>query len=254
MRACVSVMLLVLMAAAVAAGDPDGIVSGRPDGTYRLLYKVRDGVYGDGRSRIISRGGDEEPGDWRCGEVSNGPARLEVRLAGGEVRDLELRIGGEWREARRGEIDLGEQDPAAVAAWLLHVAATARGDVAEDAVFGAAVACDAEIWPGLLAIARDRDRPDEVREDVLFWLGYLAGEKALDALSEVARADDESAELREHAVWALSQLDEESSLPILLDLARETERPEVMRAALFGLAQMDAPEVVDLFEEILVKR
>jgi len=248
-------LAIALTAGTGAAGNPDDPLDGRADGIYRLTYPVREGVYGDGRSRTIIHGGGEiHDTDWCGREMNNGPARLETTIRHGEVVEVDLAVGGDWRAPRRGEIDLGEVAPGRIAARMLDLAATAGERVAEDALLAAMVArCDVA-WPRLLAIARDRGRPDDVRERILFWLAEAAGDEAADALGGIAAADDENAGLREAAVFALRQLSEETALPILMEMARRNDRPEVMRAALIGLAQIDAPEVVDLFEDILVTR
>ena len=254
MRALLIPLMITMMAGTVAAGDPDTLLAGRPDGTYRFAYPVREGVYGDGSSRIISISDDGERGDWWDEDMSNGPARVEVRLKNGEVRDVDLHIGGSWSTARSGEIDLGEVAPQAVADCMLAVAATARERVAEDAIFAAVVAREVVTWPAMLKIAKDRDRPDEVRQDALFWVARDAAEEAVGPLGDIVDADDESADLREYAVFVLSQLPKEKALPMLLDLAHGHKHPEVQRAAFIWLAEFDDPEVLNLFEEILVSR
>ncbi|MBC8422833.1 HEAT repeat domain-containing protein [bacterium] len=254
MRALLVPLMVMMMAGPVAAGDPDDLLTGRSDGTYRLQYPVREGVYGDGSSRIITISGDGDRSEWWDDDLSNGPARVEVRLRDGKVRDVDTTIGGEWSTTRSGETDLGEVDPQIAASWLLDIAATARESVAEDALFGAVIARDAVVWPELLNIAKDRDRPDGVRQDALFWVASDAADEALGPLSEIVGADDESADLREHAVFVLSQLPEDKALPMLLDLARGHKHPEVQRAAFIWLAEFDDPAVLNLFEEILVSR
>jgi len=254
MRMLLVPLMITLMAGTVAAGDPDDLLTGRSDGTYRLQYQVREGVYGDGSSRIITITGDGDRSDWWDDDLTNGPARLEVRLKNGEVRDVDLRIGGAWSTTRAGETDLGDVDPQVVADWMLDVATSARESVAEDAIFAAVVARDVVTWPSLLKIAKDRDRPDEIRQDALFWVARDAADEALGPLSEIVGSDDESADLREHAVFVLSQLPAEKALPLLLDLARGHKHAEVQRAAFIWLAEFDDPAVLNLFEEILVSR
>ena len=64
MRALLVPLMITLLAGTVAAGDPDDLLSGRSDGTYRFAYPVREGVYGDGTSRIITISGDGDRSDW----------------------------------------------------------------------------------------------------------------------------------------------------------------------------------------------
>ena len=254
MRTLTLIMTITLLAGAAVSGDPDDILTGRPDGTYGFAYPVRDGVYGDGSRRIIHvEDADDRDEGWGD-DMDAGPARIEVRLRDGTVRDLDLRVGGSARGAGRGVTDLGEIDPGVAAAWLLEVAAVAPEGVAEDALHGAALARDAVIWPALLELAKDRDRPDEIREEVLFWLAVDAADAAVGPLGDLIDDDDESVELREHAVFAISQLPEETAFPLLLDIARAHKHPEVQRAAFIWLAEYDDPQVLDLFENILFGR
>ncbi len=68
--------------------------------------------------------------------------------------------------------------------------------------------------------------------------------------------DDEAEEieLREHAVFALAQLDETKAFPLLMDIARNHPHPAIKRSAFLWIAEFDRPEVVNLFEEILVQQ
>lgn len=254
MRCPTMLFLSALLACAVPAAAQDDPLADRPDGVYRLSYPVRDGVWGDGGRRIVTTDEDGEREGWWDADMTRGPARMEVRLADGRVRDLDLRIGGPARRLREGAVDLGEIDPRIAADLLMGLVAGAEERIAEEALLGAVIARDAVVWPALVEVARDRSRPEEIRSDALFWIARDAADAAVGPLSELVDAEDESVEFREHAVFAISQLPERTALPLLLDIARAHKHPEVQRAAFIWLAEFDDPSVLELFETILVER
>lgn len=127
-----------------------------------------------------------------------------------------------------------------------------REDAAEDAVFGAGIAADDLAVPRLFDLARDRRANPGVRQEGLFWLAILAGDRAADTLRSAIDDEGEDLELREHAVFALTQLDEDRAFPLLMEIARAHPDPDVRNSSFLWLARYDRPEVVNLFEEILV--
>ena len=116
----------------------------------------------------------------------------------------------------------------------------------------AVIARDVVTWPRVLEIARNHDRPEDVRETAVFWLGQLAGDKATEGLTSIVEDDDEDMDVREAAVFALSQMDNRKSADSLMKIARSNRHPELRKSAMFWLAQSDDPEVLDFFEEILL--
>ncbi len=59
-------------------------------------------------------------------------------------------------------------------------------------------------------------------------------------------------ELREQAVFALSQMEHVDTLPVLFKVARNEREPQLQQAALMALAEYDTPEVIALYEELLL--
>ena len=229
----IPVLSLLLPVGDLLCATLDDQISEAGDGWTRFSYATRPGVGGDGDH--------------------DGMAHLALRLRVGEVRRVKLRVGcrlsASWRDMR----DLGEVPAAEAAAYMLRLARTAEEGVAEHAVAAAALADTTDIWPELVAIARDDQRPEEVREAAVFWLGQAAGEKVTRELAALVDDDDLELELREHAVFALSQSLAEDGVPTLSRIALENPYPQLRRSALFWLAQVDDPAVVDFFEEILTQ-
>ncbi|MCA9729369.1 MAG: HEAT repeat domain-containing protein, partial [Candidatus Eisenbacteria bacterium] len=190
--------------------------------------------------------------DWvPRGYRDEGPARVRIEVRGGDVRDLDIHVGGEWRDIDAAR-DLGDVPAEEAATFFLTLARNGRAGVAEDAVFPATIARGVDPWPAILGLARDRTRPEDVRESAMFWIGQEAGQKVAAELESVVNDSSEDVELRKKAVFALTQRPDPECVPILLRLARTHPDPEVRGAVFFWLAQKDDPRVLDLFEEILL--
>jgi hypothetical protein len=187
-------------------------------------------------------------GDFRS-VCEHGPVRLSIRRGpGGEVVALRARVGGTWEPAGDDVTDLGPVAAADAADYLLHLAATESGAVSERAVLPAALAEGVTVWPVLLAIARDRSRPDDTRAAARFWIFDAAAARFTGGLTP--RPEDERSE-RSEAVFALSRLEHGAGVPALVEVARTHADPWVRRDALFWLTQEDDPRGLDLLEELL---
>jgi len=260
---CAAVILAVLAigggpgegASPLAAQELRGWVSEAGDATAQLRYPAREGVeictnglqmrHGDSQ-RVRVRGRWEEP---RCEE---GPIHLELRVRDGWVRGVEVLDLEELEKVGTETVDLGLRPGEEVVEFLEWIAREGGvGDGAEEAVFPMVVADVQEVWRPLLALARDRALPEDVRTDALFWVSQEATQVVTAELSEVAADEEEDGEVREAAVFALSQRPDGEGVPHLMDLARTAEHADTRASALFWLAQEDRPEVVSFFEEIL---
>ncbi|MDX1394118.1 MAG: HEAT repeat domain-containing protein [Gemmatimonadota bacterium] len=251
-RATLAATVLVLMGGAGEAVGQDlrAAIEGAPDGYVRFEYATRPGVCGDGDYISIDEGrvwrGGSNRDERRC---EDGPARIELRISGREVVDLDVEVGGAWRP-RRDVTVLGEVDPAEAAGYLFDLAERSNTGAAEDALFPATIARGVEGWPRLLEIARTGSRRD-VREQAVFWLGHEAGERAARGLVSIIEDEDELS-LREHAVFALAQRPEPTAVDALIEVARESPEPALRKRAIFWLGQRgDDPRVLALFEELL---
>jgi len=259
-HAILSIFLVGVLAVAVTpslGSQIEDAVKKLDEGTVRITFAARDGVCGDGGNSISFDTGNSwhvhhhSDNDWER-DCEEGPVRVSVRVRDGEVVRLKTRVGGGWRSAGEGVVDLGEVSPQDAVDFLLGVAERSRRSVAEDAIMPAVIARDVVTWPRVLEIARNDDRPEDVRESAVFWLGQLAGDKATEGLTSIVEDDDEDMEVREAAVFALSQMDNRKSADSLMKIARSNRYPELRKSAMFWLAQSDDPEVLDFFEEILL--
>jgi hypothetical protein len=260
MRAFLTVVLsmgaaLTIFVAVAAGAGLESRIGDVKNGTVVFRYETWPDVWGDDRGSL-NRGGLDggltvtKDGDWRKNRGwHQGPMLVEARFRRGDLHAIHARVDN-GRPLDDDVVDLGSVAPQEAADWLLRMAGTARGPVAEDCIAPALFAKDAVVTPKLFELARDRSRPGDVRSSVLFWLGQEAAERVGEQLGEIAE-DDEDAEVRESAVFALSRRPADESIPLLAELARTSPHADVRRSAYFWLAQSDDPRVLDLFEEVL---
>jgi len=193
-----------------------------------------------------SHGWDDTP--THC---TSGFLEVEVEARDGAVRDVKIVTRREDRT--EGAAELGEVGAPEAAHYLLSIArASEAGKAAEHAMLPAMLADAGEVWPDLMAIARDRSLDSGVRRSALFWIGQAAGEVVSKDLQDVATADDEDQGIRDAAVFALSQRPEDEGVSALMDVARTAEQAKTRKTALFWLAQSKDPRVLPFFEEILL--
>ena len=179
--------LVVAMAVAVASlGSPaEGQIAERVnavrDGSVRMSFAAREGVCGwGGNVRVVSK--TRETDDWES-DCQGGPVRVVLVRRDGETTDIDTYIGGQWR-ARPDATDLGTVSAPVAAEYFLRLAASLDAQPGEDAVFPAAVADSATIWPELSDLARNDDRPLDIREAAVFWMGQTPDEGVVVHLEE----------------------------------------------------------------------
>jgi HEAT repeat protein len=255
-------VMLAASSAAVAHGQSIADRVGRAgDGSVRLSFATRPEVCGRGGS--ISRGNN-----WRTNwddydrnrdvEWDNacdyGPGRLVLEKRDGEIVSLRFTVGGRWRPAGPNVTDLGTVPAKEAADYLLSLASKAPGRAGRDAIFPATIADSAVVWPALIRLAKDDERPRETRKQAVFWLGQAAGEAATAGLDSLSRDASVDRDVQKQVVFALSQRPKDEGIPILIRVAKTHRDPEVRRDAVFWLGQSNDPRAIALFEELLTKR
>lgn len=100
----------------------------------------------------------------------------------------------------------------------------------------------------LLAVARDRTQPMQLRKRALFWAGQA--DAPLADLAALYSASDER-EMREQLVFVYSQRDEPAATDKLLEIARRDPDPEMRKKALFWLGQRDDPRAAKALQDII---
>lgn len=257
----------LLLAAAPAAGQELPRLAGQVDGPVRFAYPARPGVCGAGDGLLIREAdgsttfvsGRLSQGQWRQWREGDAPCEegdvvVTLGRTGGPWSGVAIAVGDRAPVDRgTGATALGRFTGAEAATFLLDgVASVGRRD-ARDLILAAALA-DAESWPRLLELARDRSLHSATRKTALHWVGRQAAEEGAAALGGIVGDPTESDEIRAAAVFALSQLPPGRAVPLLIRVARTTDDARVRSRALFWLAQFDDARAVALFEEILSGR
>jgi len=252
-RTLMTLILLCAPAIAVAGPLADAVESG--DGNYYFSFETREGVWGNGKSLTINL---ESDGDYHRfhdgyrGRMAEGPGRVWMRVRDGGVRDIDVEVGGPDPSLRSTTTDLGNVDPVEVQNVMLSIAESTRHRDLEDAIVCALITEGFDQWERLLVIARDDDRPDDMRESAIFWLGQEASAVATQGLEEIVDDDNVELELREHAIFSLSQQGIDQCFPALSNVALNSRHPQLREQAFFWLAQHDDPRVIDLLEQVLL--
>ena len=223
------------------------------DGKVRMTFASRPEVCGGGN--WISRGGNSRM-NWSNEmssdviydeECSHSPVRLVLSVDNGRVVKLRTYVGGRWRPATSGTVDLGVVSTRDATSYLLSLASSDT-HVGREAIMPATLADSVRIWPQLTRIARSESISSSTRKQAMFWLGQAAG----DAIApERNDRDSDDSEVKKSAVFALSQRRNGEAVPALIQVARNNRDPEVRRSALFWLGQSGDARAVSLFEEIL---
>jgi hypothetical protein len=227
------------------------------DGKVRFTFAARPEVCGFGSS--ISRGGGNSRINWSSSdspdvlydeECSHSPVRIVLDVNDGHVEKLRTYVGGRWRPATTGVVDLGSLSVREATGYLLTLAAKEPGRVGEQAILPLTLADSIVVWPQLFRIARDPDTPRQTQRQAVFWLGQAAGDVVSPDRYGKERESEDS-EVRKQAVFALSQRRNGEAVPALIQVAKHNKDPEVRRSALFWLGQSADPRAISLFEEIL---
>src|SRR5262249_16371953 len=154
------------------------------DGLVNVIYPSRPSVCGDRRSfmgnvlgtdrmysgDVVWRGHDSER--WRV--CVHGPARVAATVLDGEVTRLRVFVGPGPTPAPDARTI--SASPVEAVAWLSGLASRGSSRVGSDAVMPIVLADAPDPWPFLLRLARDDDRPRNVRQSALFWLSNAVSE------------------------------------------------------------------------------
>ena len=243
--------VLLATAGASSAQSLEQRVLAVKNGSVRLSYATRPGVCGNGDHGVSVRSHDDEKDGWRS-DCEEGPARLTIHMSGGEVVDVNTRVGGHWLP-KDGVTDLGTV-PARDAATMLLALARRGGRGADEAIFPAMIADSVpDVWKELVALARTPNVRTDVRKSAVFWVGQAAADAATKDLKALVGDEALESEVRESAVFALSQRPTDQAVPALMEVARTNRDPKLRRSAIFWLGQTDDPRALAYFEEVLTK-
>lgn len=185
------------------------------------------------------------------GERNNcrrGPVVVRVTRAGGVLVGVDVEIAPEGTPP--GVTDLGPVSGAAAAEYLLDLAGRAEGRPAREAILPAVLADSATVWPGLSALAKNREIPRTVRSSALSWLGRevdrVGGEAARTisgSLVAIASDREETLPVRQQAVSVLART-ERADLGALTRMANGSDG-WLRQAAVQALASSGDPRALE---------
>lgn len=253
-----------IMPAELTAQSIADRVSAVRSGTVRLSFPSRADVCGNGRGSIsIVRAGSNGRSTYSTGSSSSstrqrewqdecepGPVRVALDMERGRVVALRSYVGGGWRGS--ADLDLGTVGAKEASDFLLTIAEEGEGKPAKEAIFPAMVAEGVTIWPRLLKLAKDTDRPRDVRNSAVFWVSQEASVAATAGLQEIVDDPSGDREVRNSAVFSISQRPKDESVPALIRIARNQKDPELRRTAIFWLGQSKDDRAIAYFEEVLL--
>ena len=257
-----AVSLAALDGAAAEAQSLASRVAAVRDGMVRFSFASRPELCGHpngistGRNRGQTITWDSKRSqdvEWEI-DCERGPVRVVLDRESGETAALRSYVGGKWRNIAARVTDLGTVPAREATDYLLSLAGSQSGKIAEKAIFPATLGEGTEVWPSLIRIARDEARPRNVRRQAIFWVSQAAGEAATAGLDNVVRDNSVDRDVREQAIFALSQRPKEEGVPALIRVARTNRDPELRKKAMFWLGQSSDPRALALFEEILGRR
>lgn len=212
------------------------------EGTVQIVYASRPDACGDGDDvlalgRLITVYPSTRGHGWSNVNCTFGPVHSLITVRDGEVTAVRSFVGTPRRA--RPTRDLGTIPAADAADYFLALAATAPSRVASWSVMAAALADSTAIWRRLLTLARDDDRPSDVRTSALYWLSGVAPADAVGPLAAIARSGAEPRSLREGVLTTLSQLRDGAGAPTLIELARSDEAAWLRERAIFWLGNTE---------------
>jgi hypothetical protein len=226
------------------------------DGLVQVVYPARPGACGDGRSYIGHVFGQSTyysgnstfngRSSWER-SCEPGPARAVATVISGEVTRLRPYVG----PIPPSDVRTINVSAADANAWLSELISRAPSKLAGEAMLPLVIADGPDPWPFLLRIARDENRPLQVRRNALHWLGTGVSDK-LGIADEQADTDED--EMRKQAVFVLSQRPKSESVPELMSLARSAKYPSVRRQAIFWLGQTGDLRAAEVYAELLKLR
>lgn len=224
------------------------------DGVVQVIYPSRPTACGDGQgfignlfgsNHVFSGSGSSRNG-WSAMCV-RGPARVVATVISGEVTHVRVYVGPvppPTADVRTISVPASE-----ASAWMGDIIAHGNTRAASDMVLPLIVADGPEPWGLLLKVARDENRPRDLKRNVMMWLSNGVSEHL--GLSDSDGASDDDEEMRKQAIYVLTQRPKNESVPQLIELARSLKHPGSRKTAIYWLGQSGDPRAVEVYAELL---
>lgn len=228
------------------------------EGLVQVVFPARPNVCGDGVSFIQMNSGrnyrtyvgtssyNGREG-WRDRPCYQGPVRALASVEAGQVTRLNVYVGPV--PANRADTRTVNASAADAIAWLTELAQRGTSRVASTAIEAMTFVDAPTPWGTVLRIARDTDRPRDVRRHATTWLSFGVQEKL--GLSDIDEHGTDDDEMRSQAVFVLSQRPKAESVPELINLVRNAPNKTVRKSAIFWLGQSGDPRAVDVYADLL---
>lgn len=244
-----AVAALAVAARPAAAQNLERRVAGAPAGPVQFHFASRDGVCGNGKNFMRS----EEGGYYMSYSDGNGrdacapgPIRVVVVRADREIVKLET-YAGPLAGDPNGGTDLGAVPAREASAYLLGLVGSLDGRPARDAILPAMLADSAQVTATLLQLARDPNRPREIRRSAISWLsrrrdepGGVGAAAVVRALDGFVRDRSESETIRSSALSTIANLDRGDGVPSMIAYAGDADG-WLSRQAFSSLARSGDP-------------
>jgi HEAT repeat protein len=147
---------------------------------------------------------------------------------------------------------LGQSGDGENSALLREIFPTTRDtEVQEKILFALSQSRSAENSRFLLARAKDRTLPNEMRKTALFWAGQ--GGVPVKDLAEIYDTAGDDRDLRQQVIFTLSQRNDGEGVEKLIDIARKETDRELRKQAIFWLGQSRDPRATKFIEELVNK-
>ena len=248
----IAAALVFVSAANAAAQDIGDRVRQAGNGTVRLTFASKPGVCGDGETFIATRGwsaedrarrtifresrgsysittGDGDWSNWR--DCKEGPVRVALEVAGGQVADIHTYVGGSW-----GNREAMQVSARSAVAYLIQLAQNNSGRAGKRALTPIILADSVHPGPDLVRIAKNRNVHRETRKSALFWAGQIGDEVVVRDIATLMHDSDQ--EVAKSAMFAISQQKNDDAARTLIAAARDRSlATEVRKSAVFWLGQ-----------------
>ena len=228
-----------------------------PAGPVQFSFAARPGVCGDGQTYVHLGTGSGTAfygsfGDFGAQPCVHGPARIVLDRAGSEVVALHVFVGP---PADHGATDIGTVATSEASDYLLHLAGTAEGSLARDAIMPAMLADSVDNHAALVALARNQSRSHDTRRTAISWLSRDARADASvpGVLVSIATDETDNRSVRQQALSTLARLSGGAGIPPLTRLADDPEGGWVARTALSAIAQSGDPRARDYLRGVVRK-
>lgn len=248
LRSAVALLALgASMTPASAQSLDSRIASARGDVTFH--FASREEVCGDGRTYLRAEG-NMWIGSFndavRAAECERGPVRVLLVRDGTDLLRIQTFAGP--LSQTEGATDLGNVPPTEAVSYLMGVATRAEGRPARDAITPAMLAQGASVTRELLALARNTDRPAEVRRSALSWLvrrrgepGGMSPEEVSRTLATIAQDEAEARTVRDQALHSLARMESAAALEALVAMSARSPDAWLARRATEVMASSGDP-------------